>query len=133
MSEAELERTVRFRARHHYRRADWSVERNREAFGPVAEPHEHVYVVTVTVRGPLDPHGFVVDLAALEAALARVVGPLDGGDLNALVFPDGVVQPTTEALARWAWDRIAPDVPPPARLVRVRVAESDQLAATWEG
>jgi 6-pyruvoyltetrahydropterin/6-carboxytetrahydropterin synthase len=133
MPEATLERTVRFRAHHHYRRADWSEVGNREAFGAVAEPHSHDYVVTVTVKGELDAHGFMVHLPALDAAMAGVIGPLEGGDLNRLVFDDGCVQPTTEALARWLWERLGPAIPVPARLARVRVAESSALAAEYGG
>lgn len=133
MSEVVLERTVRFSASHQYRRSEWSAARNREAFGPVADPHVHDYTVTVAVRGEMDSHGFVVNLAALDAALAGVVDPLDQGDLNRQVFTDGRVQPSTEALARWFWVQMEDLIPPPARLVRVRVAESAELAAVWEG
>jgi 6-pyruvoyltetrahydropterin/6-carboxytetrahydropterin synthase len=133
VAEAALERTVRFRAHHRYRRSDWSEERNREAFGPVAEPHPHEYVVTVTVRGEIDAHGFVVDLVALDALLAARVRSLDGSDLNARIFHDGRMQPTTEALARWVWEQLSGAIPGAARLTRVRVAESGALAAEYEG
>ena len=133
MPEAALDRTVRIRATHHYRRADWSEARNREAFGAVADPHAHDYAVTVTVRGPIDAHGFVVDLPGLDRLLAEEIGALDGGDLNALVpgVRAGRLQPSTEALARWLWERLEPRVAAPARLVRVRVAESPELAAAY--
>lgn len=133
MLEAALERTLRIRATHHYRRADWSPEKNRETFGALAESHAHDYVVTVTVRGPLDPHGFVVDLPALDRLLAVEVGALDDGDLNELV-PDvraGRIQPSTEALARWLWTKLEARIPGSARLSRVRVAESPELAAEY--
>lgn len=133
MAEAALERTVRVRAKHHYHRPDWSEARNREVFGAVAEPHAHDYLVTITVRGALDAHGFVVDLPRLDRAIAEEVAALDGGDLNVLV-PEvraGRLQPSTEALARWLWGRLEGRVPPPARLARVRVAESPELAAEY--
>ena len=131
MPVAQLERTFRFRARHHYRRADLSEERGRKIFGETADPHEHDYSLTVTVGGELDRHGFVVDLVRLDQAVRDVIGPLEGGDLNRLVFADGVVQPSTEALARWFWERLAGRVPKPAQLIRVRVAEDYELAAMW--
>jgi 6-pyruvoyl-tetrahydropterin synthase len=133
VAEAALERTVGFRAHHHYRRSDWSDARNREAFGAVADPHAHDYVVVVTVRGPIDAHGFVVDLVALDALLHARIGVLDGSDLNTRVFGGGQLQPTNEALARWIWGELAERVPRPARLARVRVAESGTLAAEYEG
>jgi 6-pyruvoyltetrahydropterin/6-carboxytetrahydropterin synthase len=133
VAEAALERTVGFRAHHHYRRSDWSDARNRDAFGAVADPHAHDYVVVVTVRGQIDAHGLVVDLGALDALLAERIGVLDGADLNQRIFTDGRVQPSTEALARWIWDELVDRVPRPARLQRVRVAESGALAAAYEG
>ena len=135
MAESTLERTVRFRATHHYSRADWSEERNREAFGPVASPHAHDWAVTVTVRGPVDEHGFIVDLGELDRLLAAVLAGWDGGDLNQVVpeMRAGILQPTTEAVARWIWERLTSRIPSPARLARVRVAESAQLAAEYEG
>jgi len=133
VAEAALERTLRVRATHHYQRSDWSAERNRDVFGPVAEPHGHDYTVTVTVRGSIDAHGFLVDLPALDRLLGEEIGPLDGGDLNELV-PEvraGRLQPTTEALARWLWERLEGRIPGSARLVRVRVAEGPELAAEY--
>ena len=130
---AELERTFRFRSRHQYRRADLSEALNHEHFGTASYPHEHEYSLTITVGGELDRHGFVADLARLDQAVQEVIAPLDGGDLNRLVFTDGAVQPSTEALARWFWGRLADRVPEPARLIRVRVAEGPDLAAMWSG
>jgi 6-pyruvoyl-tetrahydropterin synthase len=133
VAEAALERTLRVRAVHHYARPGWSPEQNRAVFGPVADPHAHDYVVTVTVRGPIDADGFVVDLRALDDLLAREVGVLDGGDLNGLV-PEvraGSLQPSTEAIARWLWERLEGRMPGTARLVHVRVAEGPELAAEY--
>ena len=133
MTEAALERTLRVRASHHYARPGRTREQDRAEFGAVADPHAHDYVVTVTVRGPIDRDGFVVDLAALDGLLAAEVGRLDGGDLNELV-PDvqrGRAQPSTEALARWLWERLDGRIPGTARLVRVRVAEGPELAAEY--
>lgn len=136
MAEASLVRTVRFNARHRYRREEWSDRENRRVFGTSTEPHAHDWAVDVTVRGPIDARtGFVVDLGLLDERLDGLVGALDQGDLNEAVpeVRDGGMMPTTESLARWFWERLAPVVPGDARLVRVRVAESDTLAAEYEG
>lgn len=135
MAEAALERTVCFRATHHYRCADWSPAKNRAAFGVIGNPHPHDWVLTVRVRGPLDAQGFVLDLAVLDRLLDDILGVLDGADLNRAIpeMSSGQLQPSTEALARWAWDQIADRIPEPARLIRVRVAESAGLAAEYDG
>jgi len=125
---------VRFRAAHHYGRPDWPAERNRAAFGEQSRRHEHLWWVTVSVVGPpRGDTGFVVDLAALDRVLREVVEPLEGADLNEVIpeVRSGVMQPSTESLARWVFDRLAPKIPAPARLERVRVAESSELAGEY--
>ena len=126
-----LIRTIRFRATHHYSVKDWDEVRNRHAFGALVDPHPHDYVVTVEVEGEPDPiTGFVVDLPFLDALLEEAVGPLRGADLNQAIpeVAQGRAQPSTEFLARWIWDRLEPGMSGSARLRRVRVAESAELA-----
>lgn len=136
MTEASLVRSVRFSAGHRYWRDDWSDEENRRVFGPASNPHGHNYLLEVTVRGPIDPDtGFVVDLGALDGLLAQIVDPLDSQDLNQAIpeVRKGEMVPTTENLARWFWHQIEPRVPDGGRLVKVRVAESESLAAEYVG
>ena len=136
MRGVRLLRTLRFRAEHHYGHADWTAERNREAFGGQVRSHAHDWNVTVTVVGPPDEAtGFVVDLRTLDRALRDVVGPLDGADLNE-VIPEvrcGDMQPSTENLARWLFERLEPRIVGGARLERVRVAEGPDLAGEFPG
>jgi 6-pyruvoyltetrahydropterin/6-carboxytetrahydropterin synthase len=138
MDEATLERSANFSARHHYWHPEWTEERNRAVFGALAEPHEHEYRVTVWVRGPMDPvTGFCVDLPALESALAVILGPLRGADLNVAIesFRDGRRLPSCENLARWVHAELSRRLGPEssARVVRVRVAEDADLAAEYHG
>ncbi|HZD04353.1 MAG TPA: 6-carboxytetrahydropterin synthase [Longimicrobiales bacterium] len=136
MGEASLVRTARFTAEHRYWRDEWSEEENRRVFGAASRAHGHVWTVEVTVRGPIHrATGFVIDLGALDELLDELVEGLDGGDVNRIVpeAREGRMVPTTENMARWFWDRLASRIPGAARLVRVRVAESDTLAAEYEG
>lgn len=136
MGEASLIRTVHFSAGHHYRREEWTDEENRRIFGDSAEAHGHDWAVEITVRGPIDDRtGFVVDLDVLDGRLRRLVEGLHRQNLNEAIpeVRDGMMIPSTESLARWFWERLAPQVPGAARLVRIRVAESDTLAAEYEG
>lgn len=134
--EAELTRRTRFEARHAYRRPEWDDARNAEVFGLQSRPHGHTFTLDVSVRGPIDPTtGFAADLVALDRALDSLVAPLRGTLLNDAIeaFRDGRIQPTTEALARWAFRRLAGEVAPPARLASVRVAEDEDLWSRYEG
>lgn len=134
MDDVRVIRTVRFRARHHYGRREWSDDENRRVFGPQCEPHEHDWTVEVHVVGPVDTQtGWAVDLEALDAAVAAATRGWDGGDLNQALHAvaDGGMQPSTEELARWLHAELSARVSPPARVVRVRVAESPDLASEY--
>ena len=134
MTDARLIRRARFRASHHYARADWSEEENRRVFGVQVGSHSHDWMVEVHVAGPVDEAtGFVTDLGSLDASIAAVTNGWDGGDLNVLVpeVADGSMQPTTESLARWLHRRLADTIQPPARLVEVAVFESPDLGARF--
>jgi 6-pyruvoyltetrahydropterin/6-carboxytetrahydropterin synthase len=134
-----LTRTVGFRAVHRLYRADWSAERNRQAFGPLSEPpgHPHDYRCAVTVTGPLDPvMGMVIDLVELDRILQdEVVTPFDGRDLNRDVaeFASGATLPTCEALAALVYRRVAARLPSGVALAGVRVAEDATLHADCTG
>ena len=101
------------RAAHHYARPGWSLEQNRAAFGAVADSHAHDYRITVTLRGPIDPEGFIVDLVALDRLLAAYVRALDGTDLNEAI-PEvraGCSSPRrkrSRAGSSIAWRRVCP-------------------------
>lgn len=137
MPEASLIRRVEFSAGHHYARPERSAEWNLRHFGAGMTPHGHNYRVDVTVRGPVDPEtGFVVDLPALDRLLREeIVERFDQQDLNQVLTEvrEGRMMPSTEALAGWLWERLREKIPPPARLHRVRVEESDTLAAEVGG
>jgi 6-pyruvoyltetrahydropterin/6-carboxytetrahydropterin synthase len=132
MPRTTLLRTRSFRAEHRYWRSDWSEDRNREVFGEQALSHAHDWKVEVAVDGAVDREtGFLVDLGALDALLHEVMGALDGEDLNEAIpeVREGEILPSTEELAGWFWRRLEGRIPGGARLRRVRVSESPDLAS----
>lgn len=131
-----LSRLLQFPARHRLWRADWTAERNREAFGALAETHGHQYTCEVTVEGPVDPvSGMLIDLARLDKLLqAEIHDPLAGKDLNKVdPFSSGRPVPTCEALAQHLFARLGPRLPAGVSLRRVRVAEDATLHAECTG
>lgn len=75
--------------------------------GPEGELHHHDYRVEVVVaRERLDERAMVCDLDALEAALADLVGHIEGKDLE-MIRPDDAEAVTVEVFARWASERLA--------------------------
>lgn len=134
VDEARLIRRVRFRASHRYVVPGRSEEESGRRFGAQALPHEHDWTVEARVRGPIDADtGFVTDLAALDEALEALLGAWADGDLNERVpeVRSGEMSPSTESLARWIFQHLAPAVSPPARLERVAVFESPDLGAEY--
>lgn len=80
-----------------------------------ARLHGHSFRVQVWVRGPLDPHlGWVRDFADLKAAWRPLHEALDHRYLNEV---EGLENPTSERLAAWIWERLAPALPDLARVV----------------
>jgi 6-pyruvoyltetrahydropterin/6-carboxytetrahydropterin synthase len=137
MTAASLTRRVRFAAAHRYRRPEWSDARNAEVFGACANPsfHGHGYVCDVTVRGEIDAvTGFIVDLGVLDRVLAtEVTARFDHRNINTDVpeFADGQLIPSGENLARFIFERVQAGLGERARVVRVRVAEDETLAAAY--
>lgn len=132
-----LERLYRFSASHLYRRPEWSEEENFRRFGKCATlpGHGHNYRLLVRVAGPLDPEtGFVVDLGALDDAVRRsVIEPLDHRHINEAVadFAVGGRIPSSENLVLWIRERLVGELPMSCTLVGLRLAEDDDLAASW--
>ncbi|HMJ17721.1 MAG TPA: 6-carboxytetrahydropterin synthase [Gemmatimonadaceae bacterium] len=135
MPSASLTRRISFSAAHRYSRPDWSAEKNLTVFGACANSHGHTYVCDVTVSGPIDvTTGFVVDLGVLDRIIkAHVTDRFDNRDINRDVpeFADGKLVPTGENLARYIFERVARELPRPAMVARVTVAEDDKLSATY--
>lgn len=68
--------------------------------------HGHSFEVSVFVQGEQDEgKGWVIDFADLKDMCEPVIDMLDHALLNDI---NGLENPTSENLARWIWDRIAP-------------------------
>ena len=76
--------------------------------------HGHSYRLEVTVGGPLDENGIVIDFDDLQRVVEReVVTPWDHQMLNELLE-----NPTAERLAQRAWELLA-DAGMPLRALRL--------------
>jgi len=127
---ARVTRRATFAAAHVLCRPDWSEEKNYEVFGDDVTDHGHNYVIEITVGGTVDPEtGMVVNLSHVDRVLRReFVDAVDHRHLNRDVdFMQGVI-PTAENIALAACHRLEPHFKP-ARLLKVRVVESENNAA----
>lgn len=125
-----ITRRATFAAAHILCRPDWTEERNREVFGACVNDHGHNYIIEVTVSGPVDPEtGMVVNLKQVDAILRReFVDAVDHRHLNRDVDFLATIIPTAENIAQAAFQRLAPHFQP-ARLIRLRLVESENNAA----
>jgi len=125
-----ITRRATFAAAHVLCRPEWSDARNLEVFGPCSSDHGHNYVVEVTVAGAVDPEtGMVANLKDVDRVLRReFIDLVDHKHLNRDVeYLRGIV-PTAENIAFAAFTKLSPHFAP-ARLVRLRLAESENNSA----
>lgn len=80
-----------------------------------ARLHGHSFRVRVHVTGPVDPQaGWVVDFGEIAEACRPVRDALDHRYLNEIA---GLENPTSEVLAAWIWERLAPVLPGLSKVV----------------
>lgn len=129
-------RRATFAAAHRLYRADWDDARNFRVFGPCSNPgwHGHNYVLEVTVGGDLDPEtGMIADLKWVKDVVQReVLDAVDHRNLNTQVEFLRGINPTVEQLARCFWQRLAGPLGERAKLVRIRLVETENNSAIYE-
>lgn len=71
--------------------------------------HGHSFGVEVVVEGEVNPElGYLVDYGDIKRAITPVEGALDHRHLNEI---EGLENPTSEVIAGWIWERVAPELP----------------------
>ena len=125
----------RFSAAHRLDTPALSREENRRLYGKCNNPfgHGHDYTVDVTVEGPLRPDGQVANREALDALVrSAVIARLDHKNLNSDLPEFAAAVPTTENLATVIRQSLERQWTLAARLVRVRISETDRNTFVWE-
>ena len=79
-------------------------------FGPATRTHGHTYTMEVIVRGAdLKEDGTLCDIGMLRAAADDLAATFHYRDLDEVPGLAGV-NTTAEAVARYCWDELAPDL-----------------------
>jgi len=93
-----------------------------------ARLHGHSYRIEVRVGGEVgEQTGWVVDFAEISAAFKPLHAVLDHHYLNEV---PGLENPTSEVLAKWIWDRLAPSLPGLSEIV---VRETCTSGCSYQG
>jgi 6-pyruvoyltetrahydropterin/6-carboxytetrahydropterin synthase len=118
--EAEVIRTFRFDAAHRLPHVP--------AGHRCANLHGHSYRVDVHVAGPVDPRtGWVMDFGRIRQLVEPVLAVLDHRCLNDI---NGLENSTSEMIAQFLFDRLAPQLP---GLSAVTVWESENARCVYRG
>jgi len=124
-----LTRRYRFAASHRLDSPALSAEENRKLYGKCNNPygHGHDYSIDISVEGPLNADGLVVDREALDRLVEeRVLRVLDHKNLNQDVPEFELAVPTTENLASAIERRLREHWNLAPRLALIRIAETDR-------
>ena len=90
--------------------------------------HGHSYVIEVAIEGDVDPdHGWLMDFADIDEHVMPLVRQVDHQILNEI---PGLINPTSELLAVWWWQKLAPALP---GLVEVAVSETPTSRCVYRG
>ena len=125
-----------FSAAHRLHNPDRDAEWNRRTYDKCDNPkgHGHNYVITVSVKGRIDPEtGMVIDLKRLKDIVREhVVDRVDHQNLNEDVDFLRSVIPTAENLARAFWREIAPAIDQ-GSLYEVALQETEKNSVIYRG
>ena len=137
MAHVTVTRLLRFNAAHRVHNPALSDAENTALFGKCNNPnwHGHNYTLEVSVRGPIDARtGYVMDLGKLKGVVERtVVDQVDHRNVNLEVAFMRDVNPTTENLVVAMWREIEPALPGDARLVRLKLWETENNYVEYDG
>ena len=118
--QAEVIKTFRFEAAHSLPNAPDGHKCRRL--------HGHNYRIDIHVTGPVDPQtGWVIDFGEIKRIVDPLLGELDHRCLNDI---PALSNSTSEQIAGYLWDRIAPAM---AGLSAVAVWESDTSRCIYRG
>ncbi len=98
----------------------------KEYKGKCERLHGHTYRLRVTVEGPIQKNGLVMDFHKIKDVVeAQVLEHLDHHNLNEVID-----QPSAENICVWIWGRLQKKIP---QLAEIRVWETATSFATYNG
>lgn len=113
MKEIKISIQSQFRASHYHK-------------GSLSEPlHDHTFKYVITLKGPLNEEGFLVDFRDVEKYLQDLNKSFSMKILNNIIPLS-----TTEAVAIFLFDKIKEKFP---QVCKIQVFEKENYSVTYEG
>ena len=102
--------------------------------GKQEPPHTHHWEVRVSVEADdVDKYGFVIDFHHLQRLLHKIIDPIKSVDYMNDHLDFSGVNPTTERLARYIYDRMLVELGASVKLREVTVGEAKGCRASYRG
>lgn len=130
-----ISRSVSICTAHRLHAKHLSDEENRKVYGKCnhIHGHGHNYCITVTLRGPTDDCGMVMNLTDLKHIMEDViVKEMDHKFIDKDVEYFKEHPSTAENIAIYIWDRIKPKIPKDL-LFEVKIQETNNNVALYRG
>ncbi|MFH0838143.1 MAG: 6-carboxytetrahydropterin synthase QueD [Patescibacteria group bacterium] len=99
--------------------------------GKCENMHGHTYRLQVTVDGPVDDDGLVIDFVLLKKIVTeKVISKLDHQIIN-----DTIKMASAENMVLWIWGQLAdtPEFPKKVRLHEIKLWETPNSFVTYHG
>jgi len=89
--------------------------------------HGHSFKVKISIDGPINEMGWVMDFSELKEVCSPYISELDHSYLNEKV---GLQNPTSENIAIWLWKKLKPQLP---QLYSIHVMETYNSGCEYYG
>ncbi|MBU1017697.1 6-carboxytetrahydropterin synthase QueD [Patescibacteria group bacterium] len=98
----------------------------KDYHGKCERMHGHTYRMRVTVEGPIQANGLVMDYVEIKRIVnEKVIDKLDHNNIN-----DILEHSSSENICIWAWEQLKPVLP---QLVEIRLWETPTSFAIYNG
>jgi|TARA_B110000967_G_C18718738_1_gene476520 6-pyruvoyltetrahydropterin/6-carboxytetrahydropterin synthase len=99
------------------------VDKNHKCFNL----HGHSFKVKITIEGPVNALGWVMDFSDIKKFCKPIIEELDHKYLNEI---DGLDNPTSENIAVWIWQRLIQKLP---ELSSIEIMETCNSGCEYRG
>ena len=99
------------------------VDKNHKCFNL----HGHSFKVKITIEGPVNELGWVMDFSDIKNFCKPIIEELDHKYLNEI---DGLDNPTSENIAVWIWQRLIQKLP---ELSSIEIMETCNSGCEYRG